>query len=113
MSEGLKRPISATAAEAIAARLRVLGQPLRVRLLDMLETEGELSVGALAERLDENVQNVSQHLSILRTAGVVRRRQHGREALYSLSTPTAVRIYERVAGSIREETDRLGEALDR
>jgi len=66
-------PISPETAEIIAERLRVLGQPVRVRLVDTLEREVEMSVGALGEELGENLRNVSQHLAILRAAGVVRR----------------------------------------
>jgi DNA-binding transcriptional ArsR family regulator len=79
------QPFSRLAAEAISERLRVLGQPLRVRLIDLLDREGEMAVGALAERLGESVHNVSQHLAILRSATVVSRRHRGREVWYRFS----------------------------
>ncbi|MBA3261723.1 MAG: helix-turn-helix transcriptional regulator [Thermoleophilaceae bacterium] len=79
MTGDLPRPVSARAAEAVADRLRVLGQPIRVRLIDLLEREGELSVGAVAETLGESLHNVSQHLAVLRSAGIVQRRRRGRE----------------------------------
>jgi len=41
------RPLGRVAADAISERLRVLGQPLRARLLDVLEREGELAVAHL------------------------------------------------------------------
>lgn len=99
------------AAEAIAGRLRVLGQPLRVRLIDLLEREGEMAVGALAEALGERLHNVSQHLAVLRSAGVVSRRQRGREVQYRLTSPDALCIYERVVMAMREEAERLGRAV--
>lgn len=104
-------PIGPLAAEAIAGQLRVLGQPLRVRLVDLLAREGEMTVGALAEALGERLHNVSQHLAVLRSAGVVSRRQRGREVLYWLASPEAVSIYERVAVAMREQADRLGRAV--
>ncbi|MGH2742422.1 MAG: ArsR/SmtB family transcription factor [Thermoleophilaceae bacterium] len=108
------RPVGRTAAEAIAERLRVLGQPLRVRLVDLLEREGEMAVGALAEALGESVHNVSQHLAVLRSAAVVSRRHRGREVWYRLSSPPApLSIYERFAVALREEAERLRRAVER
>ncbi|MGH2714497.1 MAG: ArsR/SmtB family transcription factor [Thermoleophilaceae bacterium] len=76
----LPRPIPRGAAEAIADRLRVLGQPVRVRIIDRLHLDGEQTVGGLAGLLGERLNNVSQHLAVLRvpalsvagTAGVRR-----------------------------------------
>jgi DNA-binding transcriptional ArsR family regulator len=44
-----------TAADAVAERLRVLGQPVRVRTIDALARHGEQSVGALATSIGENI----------------------------------------------------------
>jgi DNA-binding transcriptional ArsR family regulator len=96
----LARPITQQVAEGLAERLRILGQPVRVRLLDRLELDGELAVGALAGALDERLHNVSRHLAILRTAGVVSRRHEGREVIYRLSDPAAIRVYEQVAAGL-------------
>lgn len=64
MTRGLRlsgpRPVAVTAAEAIAERLRVLAQPVRVRLIDALDRNGEMSVEALAEALGVSLHNVSQ-----------------------------------------------------
>ena len=99
----LPRPVGRGAAEAIAERLRVLGQPVRVRLVDLLEREGEMAVGALAEALGESLHNVSQHLAVLRAAAIVTRRHRGREVWYRLSSPpAALCIYDRVAVALRE-----------
>lgn len=114
MTESLPRPLGRREAEAIAERLRVLGQPLRVRIVDLLEREGEMSsVGALAEALGESLHNVSQHLALLRSAAIVSRRHRGREVWYRLSSPAALCIYERVVVALREEAERLGRAIER
>lgn len=106
-------PITPETAEVIAERLRVLGQPVRVRLVDRLEREGEMSVGALADALGESLHNVSQHLAILRTAGVVRRCNRGREVWYRLSGPGAMGVYEQVVETLLGEIERLGRAVER
>lgn len=54
------------AAEAIVGRLRVLGQPLRVQLVDLLEREGEMAVGALAEALGERLNTARQTCRVRR-----------------------------------------------
>ncbi|MBA3509329.1 MAG: helix-turn-helix transcriptional regulator [Thermoleophilaceae bacterium] len=61
--------------ELIADELRVLGQPLRLRLIDYLEPCGETNAQGLADDLGATQQNVSRHLGILHQAGVVARRQ--------------------------------------
>lgn len=106
-------PINPETAEVIAERLRVLGQPVRVRLVDTLEREGEMSVGALAEKLGESLHNVSQHLAILRAAGVVRRCHRGRKVWYRLAGPGAMVVYEQVVESLLGEIERLGRAVER
>lgn len=105
--------MSPLVADVIAERLHVLGQPVRVRLVDRLDMDGERTVGALAEVLDERLHNVSQHLSILRSAGAVTRRRHGREVLYQLSDGLAMRVYEQIAAGLADESARLGRLIDR
>jgi DNA-binding transcriptional ArsR family regulator len=63
---------------------RVLTDPKRLMLLDVLR-EGEHSVGDLAEELGCNLANASQHLAVLRSAGLVDTRRAGTSVLYSLA----------------------------
>ena len=67
----LPHPLPDDLVELIARRFRVLGEPMRIRLLDRLR-EGEATVGELAEALDASQQNVSKHL------GRAGRRRHRR-----------------------------------
>jgi len=68
---------------------RVLTDPKRLMLLDVLR-EGERSVGDLAEELGCNLANASQHLAVLRSAGLVDTRRVGTTILYSLAEPELV-----------------------
>lgn len=65
---------------------RVLTDPKRLMLLDVLR-DGEHSVGDLAERLGCNLANASQHLAVLRSAGLVDTRRRGTTILYRLVEP--------------------------
>lgn len=56
-------PLPDPLVDAIAARFRVIGEPMRLRLLDRLR-HGEASVGELAAALGASQQNISRHLSV-------------------------------------------------
>ena len=69
--------------ELIAQRFRVIGEPMRIRLLDHLRG-GPASVGELSEALGATQQNVSKHLGVLLQAGIVAREKRGNHAVYSI-----------------------------
>jgi len=66
-----------TEPELLAKYFRVFADPSRLRILEALEAEGELSVGDLVRRLDLPQPSVSNHLACLRWCGfVTARREH-------------------------------------
>lgn len=65
---------------------KVLTDPKRLMLLDMLRA-GERSVGELAEAIGASLANVSQHLAVLRSAGLVEGRRVGTTVVYRLVEP--------------------------
>jgi DNA-binding transcriptional ArsR family regulator/SAM-dependent methyltransferase len=67
---------------------KVLGEPLRLRLLALAAME-ELSIGELSELLQESQPNVSRHAAALRKLGMLTERRQGTRVL--------VRLYEAVA----------------
>ncbi|MHB8960188.1 MAG: ArsR/SmtB family transcription factor [Candidatus Limnocylindrales bacterium] len=69
-----------------AAVARALGDPKRLCVLESLAA-GEVSVGDLAMRVACQVPNMSQHLSVLRAAGLVAARRDGNTVYYRLSDP--------------------------
>lgn len=70
-------------AENAAALLRTLANPHRLLVLCVLG-EGELSVGALNERIPLSQSALSQHLALLRSEGLVDTRREGLAIFYSL-----------------------------
>lgn len=68
---------------------RVLTDPKRLMLLDVLRT-GERSVTELADQLGCTLANASQHLSVLRSAGLVGTRREGTTVHYHLAEPEIV-----------------------
>ncbi len=98
----LPRPIPMDLAELIAARLRVIGDANRIRILDQLR-DGELSVAQLTERLGTSQQNTSKHLGVLLQAGIVSRRKEGTSAWYSVADPGVYALCEEVCGGLQAQ----------
>jgi DNA-binding transcriptional ArsR family regulator len=100
-----RRPLTDVAAELMAERLRVLGQPLRVKLVDRLAiratTEQEL-----VDALGTTQQNISQHLAILRRAGIVARQKEGTRVRYQLADSGILPILERTEASLSHQLSR-------
>jgi DNA-binding transcriptional ArsR family regulator len=61
-----------------------LGEPMRIRLLDLLLERGEATASTLAAALPITRQGVSKHLAILERAGLVTPRRSGREVRYAV-----------------------------
>lgn len=83
--------LSDDAIELVAARLRLLGDPARLRILREL-LRGECSVLDLAERVGLQQPTVSKHLSALRSEGIVARRQNGLHSLYSVADDSVSKL---------------------
>jgi DNA-binding transcriptional ArsR family regulator len=93
------RPLTDLAANLIAERLRVLGQPLRVKLVHRLAAEAT-TVQELVDALGTTQQNISQHLRVLRRAGVVAGHKVGTRVRYRLVDPNILPILERAEASL-------------
>jgi DNA-binding transcriptional ArsR family regulator len=74
-------PAAPLATDLVAKYFRGLGDPIRLRILELLRSEGELSVGELVERLALPQPQVSNHLACLRWCGFVEARREGRAVL--------------------------------
>jgi DNA-binding transcriptional ArsR family regulator len=64
--------------DLVAKYFRGLGDPIRLRILELLRREGELSVGELARRLGLPQPKISNHLACLRWCGFIEARRQGR-----------------------------------
>ena len=70
-------------AETCARRLQAIAEPNRIRIIECLRT-GSMNVTQLAKALNVEIVNVSHHLGVLRTAGLVEDAKNGRFVVYSL-----------------------------
>lgn len=71
----------------LVAVFKVLGNDTRLRLLHALHREGEVAVGALAERLGMRTQAISNQLQRLADRGVVTARRDGNRIFYAIADP--------------------------
>ena len=107
----LASPITQDLAELIAARMRTIGDPMRIRILDLLR-QGELSVGDLTERLETSQQNASKHLGVLLQAGIVGRRKVGTSAFYRVTDVSVYELCEQVCGGLQTQIAGLSAVVD-
>lgn len=92
-------PLSEPLVELVAQRFRVLGEPMRIRLLDCLR-ESDATVSELQEALGASQQNVSKHLGILHGAGILSRTKHGTTVRYAINEPAVFELCDQVCGSV-------------
>jgi ArsR family transcriptional regulator, arsenate/arsenite/antimonite-responsive transcriptional repressor len=77
-------PLDEVSAERLAASLRVVADPARLRLLSLIGGAGEVCVCDLTETLGLSQPTVSHHLKVLTEAGLLEREQRGRWAFFRL-----------------------------
>lgn len=85
----------------VAARFRVLSEPLRLQILQHLEN-GEASVTSVTRAVNSTQPNVSKHLKTLQDEGLVAKRQEGNTVFYRIADKSIFELCEVVCGSLRE-----------
>jgi DNA-binding transcriptional ArsR family regulator len=106
----VQHPLPNDLVELIARRFRVLADPTRIKLLDLLR-EREASVQELTETIGSTQQNVSKHLRVLLEAGIVGRCKRGNYAYYSVTDEGVFALCEDVCGSLAEQAEALREVV--
>ncbi|HET8813503.1 MAG TPA: metalloregulator ArsR/SmtB family transcription factor [Solirubrobacterales bacterium] len=110
-TKNVKSPLGPGAAELIARRFRALSDPTRLRILDHLRRNEEVSVGELTETLGTSQQNVSKHLSVLLAEGFVARRKRGTSSLYRIADPGVHELCDGVCAGIEAQLAELEATL--
>ncbi|HYO42415.1 MAG TPA: metalloregulator ArsR/SmtB family transcription factor [Candidatus Limnocylindrales bacterium] len=87
--------------------LKTLANPRRLEILHRL-AEGPCEVGRLAEEIGASQPNVSQHLSVLRSVGLVEAERDGREVRYRLTDPDVITACAVMRGVLQRRLSRLG-----
>lgn len=85
----------------IAMRFRLLGEPLRLKLLAVLAS-GERNVGELVTLTGTSQPNVSKHLTALTQGGLVSRRKAGTSMFYTVADPTVLVLCDVMCAGMRQ-----------
>lgn len=89
----------------------MLGEPQRVRILDLLRRREEASVSEVAEQLGAGYANVAKHLSLLHRERVVGRSKDGTRVRYRIVDQSVLQLCELVCGAIEQQHAELAELL--
>jgi ArsR family transcriptional regulator len=91
--------------ELVAERFRLLGDPVRLRLLQTLEGR-EMAVADIVAATGASQANVSKHLQLMLRGGVVQRRREGLFVYYSVNDPRVFQLCDVVCGSLADHLTR-------
>jgi DNA-binding transcriptional ArsR family regulator len=98
--------------QVAAERFRLLGEPMRLRILRALQ-DGEQSVGAIVARTGASQPNVSRHLKELADGGIVARRRDGNTIYYRIADEMVFRLCDLVCRSAARQAAAHLSALGR
>ena len=87
--------------------LKVIASPRRLEILHCL-ADAPREVGRLAAEIGASQPNVSQHLAVLRTAGLVEAERDGREVRYRLADPDVMVACGIMRAVLQRRLARLG-----
>lgn len=90
--------------DGFAQVAKALSNGRRAEIVDVL-ANGERSVDSLAAEVHQSIANTSQHLQILKNAGLVTARRNGTFVYYRLASPEVVGFWRALQGIARESRD--------
>ena len=100
-------PTAPASTDLVAKYFRALGDPTRLRILGLLQTERELSAGELTRRLAQPQPKVSNHLACLRWCGFVEARREHRVVHYRLADQRVADMLELADGLLERNADHV------
>ena len=98
--------------EKIADRLKAMADPMRLRILHVLQ-DGEHCVTDVLAAVGGSQANVSKHLSVLRRVGLVECRREGVNVYYRIEDPAVFAICRTVCDSLERQVNLEKEEIER
>jgi DNA-binding transcriptional ArsR family regulator len=99
LKERLALPVTENMIEPVASRFRALGEPQRLRILQVLES-GPKPVNEVVNAIGISQPTVSRHLQALYDAGLVSRRRSGTSTLYFISDSLVFKLCDLMCRSV-------------
>jgi ArsR family transcriptional regulator, cadmium/lead-responsive transcriptional repressor len=106
-SSPFRLPSAPLPSDLVAKYFRGLGDPIRLRLLELLRNEDELSVGELVRRLGLPQPQVSNHLACLRWCGFVAARRDGRTVYNRIADERVEAMLELAAALLADNAEHV------
>jgi DNA-binding transcriptional ArsR family regulator len=100
-------PAAPARTDLVAKYFRGLGDPTRLRILELLDEEGELTVGQLVDRLQIAQPKVSNHLACLRWCGFVDTRREHRTVYNRIADDRVAEIVGLAQALLEENADHV------
>ena len=99
-------PLPEPLIELVAQRFRVIGEPMRIRVLEALR-DGPMTINELSATLGASQQNVSKHVGVLVQAGIIACEKDGTRVRCSIVDETVFELCELVCGGLRQQIAEL------
>lgn len=96
--------LSASALLAVSELFRVLAEPTRLAILQVLQ-DRPYSVGELVEQLNAKQANISKQLGILHDARLLTREREGNVVNYSIGEPMVFELCRLVCGKLKRDAE--------
>lgn len=106
----LPDPIPDPLVDLLANRLRAIGDPTRIRMLDRLR-HGPASVQELVDAAGTSQQNVSKHMTRLMEPRFVARERNGNEHRYRLIDPSPLQVLDVLSTDLADQLRRLADMI--
>lgn len=94
MNQDAAQRISLETVREAAEVLRCIGHPVRLRIVELLETAGELNVSTIRENVGLEQAVASQHLGLMRNKGILASRREGVHVFYRLLDEKVTQVIE-------------------
>jgi DNA-binding transcriptional ArsR family regulator len=98
-NEKFSRAAAGEELEQIAARFKMLGEPMRLRILQAV-CKGPRSVNGIVAATGSTQANVSKHLALLAAGGILTRKKNGQCVYYAMKNQLAVKLCELVRAQL-------------
>ena len=96
--------------ELHAEMCKVFSNPTRLEILNLLRYK-EMSVTELIKKLKLSQANISQHLSIMKSKGIVSSERNGKNIYYKISNPKIIKAFEIIREVLSERLEKDRKSL--
>lgn len=97
--------------EIHAEMCKVFSNPTRLEILNLLR-DGESSVTELIEKTKLSQTNISQHLSIMKSKGIVTSNRKGKNIYYKLTNPKIIKAFDIIREVLAERLKKNGRIVE-